>query len=247
MLTAILSGLNAQESSTDLLLPKGLWAGTVVVDGVSELGINSPLQGGDASTPATTPVSDPLSMRVYIYSDGANYYFLKEATLMVESSDLSTFKLVEKMYANDSPAISGLVGAFPVENGARRVGKRFFTVSYDWHPYASQSSAAAAEFDFTLGMLATAPTNPFYHRYHNINHVGRAFSRTLTFQLTGTSGTGEAQASTAYGAYSESISGITQAEGTSSTEGALAIRMTGRFYLELVIPDVDFIPFTPSQ
>lgn len=175
-------------SAAGASLPAGLWVGEVTVDAVSEITPSLPsAENGGAPAPA----EGQLPMRVIIHSDGAGgVHLLKWVTLMareIENSD-GEDSFEEILVTRKSLFFEAdVVGRFP--DGEERRGLRFFTTAYDWDgsDSADGNQLLLSESDQTIsGTLvlgARHPSNPFYHRFHNMHQQGRAVTREVAFTL----------------------------------------------------------------
>ena len=162
---------NGIAQTGNLMVRKGLWVGTVVVDAVSE-----PENQGDSTTP--TPVGAEYQFRVIIHQDAnGNFKFLQQVYLLFKEGTLKEDPPNSGIMVVDQPGEFVLVtddslidkfGGSTIRD-TDTVGRRISTVNFGFDtPIAMSSATASGAFSVscTIPMDYRHRLNPFVHKFH---------------------------------------------------------------------------------
>jgi hypothetical protein len=198
------------ETAEGAPLPRdGLWVGSVVLNGVSEV--------NGSSEP--TPTSAPLSFRLIVHQDSNGV-----ARLLCEATQVNIYQggVTNPVILSDGRQIGQYVDPHDFDS----VVARFSSVAFGFRGARQLSySAAEEELTITLSLNYNDPLNPFKHLYHpdhnNLDNYRTPLSegvesytvtRAIAMVFSSTPVTGASQAgwgdTAVGGAYSESVNGL---------------------------------------
>ena len=157
----------------------GLWSGVVTLNQVS------PISGDPTATPA------PLKLNLLLHQDRRGQVRLLKQVIMMHK-DGSFAKNGRDVALTEDALIPNYSGV--VQKDGAKVGRRLSAVGFDFSPGAAGSGATdfagtalncggaiSGDVSCSISLAKSAPTNPFWHRYHpdlgretNSHQIGRS-------------------------------------------------------------------------